>query len=89
MKFVYFNNFNISSGKDDLLKGSKELREKGLYSQTAEEIFNILELSNKDASTPQRQLICSIYCCYKNEGYDLLSKTKLNLKHQVVYFINR
>ena len=79
-------NFN-SSGKDDLLKGSKEQREKGLYSQTAEEIFNLLELSNKDGSAPQKKLICSIYSAYKDEGFDLLSKNKINLKTQVILFI--
>jgi len=71
--------------------------------QAVEDILNLIEISFESTTSPKKtqknprfnekkfQLLTSVYCIYKNEIFDLLSKQKINVgfffDKKPIYFI--
>ena len=76
------------SGKNSILKGI-EKQEKGVMIQAVEDLLNLIEISVESTTSPKKtqkhpnfieknfQLLASVYCIYKNDVFDLLSKQKI------------
>ena len=68
-----------------------EKQERGLLIQSVEDLLNLIEISYENVSSPKKnqkksnfnekkfQLLSSVYCVYKNEIFDLLSKQKIKV----------
>lgn len=67
----------FSSGKKFTIRGI-EKNEKGILIQTVEDLLGLLNFSG-NSSNEKKKLLCSIYCGYKNESIDLLSKSKIDV----------
>lgn len=79
-----------------MLKGV-EKKEKGILMQTVEDLLNLIQISSESKTLSQNtkkklnedrcQLIASVYCIYKNEIFDLLSKQKIKVFLKNIKFL--